>query len=526
MRAVVLVALVAALAAASPLHFTGRTPLRTSGDPSGNCPGEGTLPYQTELDDYVRVVDDVYGWTNSNANFSVAGKYTAHFFNLTSLRYLDATLTDRSVWTHTMIYVIPDNVNPQCDTALIYATWGKNGHPWKDSIQYDTDIAVVSQAALASGCPAVALYDIPNQDLCFYDVPGKPFCGQEDSIIGYSFNRYLYQNKSADWLLLFPMAKATIRAMDAITDISKKVFNNPNINHYVIAGASKRGWTTWLTGAADPVPGRIRAIIPFVLDAIGFRSFLDRQWESYNGYTFALQPYVDQGLDTAPVAVPEKYARWAWNIDPYCYRQRLTMPKLAINSVGDEFQLIDDQRTWAHQMPGEMKTILLKDADHLMVTNFGLLVKTFTGFYSSIIYNRPRPTYTWAIDSTSGVITLNSSVTPSSVEVIYQSTPTALRDFRDIAKNVTPCEIKLMGACLRFIFWDSQKVDIQPGQTVFQATLPVQPPQNHFAAFYIQVTYDESITGGLSQVYASPASVLPTQYPFAPCGNNCQPNYV
>ena len=522
MRAVVFFALLAAaVATAHPLHSF---PRKEGSDPSGNCGGEGILPKRTELDDYVSVVDDVYGWTNSNASFTFPG-YTAHFFNLTSLRYLTPELTDRSIWTHTMIYIIPTKVNPACDTALIYATWGKNGKPWKDDIQYDTDIAVASQAALASGCPAIALYEIPNQNLCFFDVPGKPFCGSEDSIIGYSFNRYLYQNKSADWLLLFPMVKATIRAMDAITDISATVFNNPAITKFVIAGASKRGWTTWLVGSVDPVPGRIRAIIPFVLDAIGFRSFLDRQWESYQGYTFALQPYVDQGLATAPVARPTEYARWAWNIDPYCYRQRLTMPKLAMNSVGDEFQLIDDQRTWAHEMPGEMKTILLKDADHMMVTNFGLVVKAFTGFYNSIIYGRPRPTYTWSIDDVSGMITLNSSVTPSSVDIIYQHTPTTLRDWRDVVRNAT-CEIKLMGECLRFVFWNSNSVTIQPGQTVFQANLPEATPAGHFTAFYIQVTYDESITGGMPQVYASPASVLPKAYPFAPCGANCQAIYV
>ncbi len=51
--------------------------------------------------------------------------------------------------------------------------------------------------------------------------------------------------------------------MDTITDyIYKK--NGNNITEFIVAGASKRGWTTWTTGAVD---SRVIAIIPVVMGA-------------------------------------------------------------------------------------------------------------------------------------------------------------------------------------------------------------------------------------------------------------------
>jgi PhoPQ-activated pathogenicity-related protein len=47
-------------------------------------------------------------------------------------------------------------------------------------------------------------------------------------------------------LLRLPMTKAAYKAMDAITDFaSKKGF--ANIKKFMLAGYSKRGWTTWTT---------------------------------------------------------------------------------------------------------------------------------------------------------------------------------------------------------------------------------------------------------------------------------------
>ena len=50
------------------------------------------------------------------------------------------------------------------------------------------------------------------------------------------------------------MVKASLRAMDAVTEYVTNVHPELGcqLDYYSVAGASKRGWTTWLMGAVDP----------------------------------------------------------------------------------------------------------------------------------------------------------------------------------------------------------------------------------------------------------------------------------
>lgn len=83
-------------------------------------------------------------------------------------------------------------------------------------------------------------------------------------------DHFLKEPGQPDWLVRFPMVKASLRAMDAITEFIAK--SHPELeaqlDYYSVAGASKRGWTTWDVGAVDS--GRVMAIVPIVLDAINF----------------------------------------------------------------------------------------------------------------------------------------------------------------------------------------------------------------------------------------------------------------
>jgi PhoPQ-activated pathogenicity-related protein len=132
------------------------------------------------------------------------------------------------------------------------------------------------------------------------------------------------------------MVKASVRAMDAIKEFCQQKLPelNTELDYFIVSGASKRGWTTWLVGAVDPK--RVMLIVPVVLDAINFVTVMHHAFRSYGGWTYALQDYIDMNITTR-FDDPNMLTLQQME-DPYFYKDRLTMPKLVINAVMDEFQ--------------------------------------------------------------------------------------------------------------------------------------------------------------------------------------------
>jgi len=65
------------------------------------------------------------------------------------------------------------------------------------------------------------------------------------------------------------------------------------IEGWTVSGASKRGWTTWDVAAVrcSSCSAKILAICPLVPIVPDMQKEIHRQWQSYNGFTFAFGDY-------------------------------------------------------------------------------------------------------------------------------------------------------------------------------------------------------------------------------------------
>ena len=71
------------------------------------------------------------------------------------------------------------------------------------------------------------------------------------------------------WPARLPMTKSAVRALDTVTEFMKSEAGGKiNVETFMVAGGSKRGWTTWTTAAVDK---RVVAIAPMVIDLLNKR---------------------------------------------------------------------------------------------------------------------------------------------------------------------------------------------------------------------------------------------------------------
>src|SRR5262245_29496188 len=154
------------------------------------------------------------------------------------------------------------------------------------------------------------------------------------------------------------MVKGVVKTMDAVQAYAEQEWKKP-VKSFVISGASKRGWTTWLTGAVDP---RVKAIAPVVIDTLNMAVQMPHQLASFGQYSEMIKDYTLRGLVPMP-DTPEARKLWTM-VDPYLYRDRLTMPKLIVNGANDPYWTVDALNLYWDDLKGDKWVVYVPNAGH------------------------------------------------------------------------------------------------------------------------------------------------------------------
>ncbi len=249
--------------------------------------------------------------------------------------FLTSQIWRNTGWNHTVTVQRPTGqTHPH--RALLEITGGP-ANPY--------DLGRTAALAQRSGLTVITLFDVPNQ----------PWQGMiEDDLIAHTLSQR-FTTGETDWPLLFPMTQSVIAAMDAVVDLT-----GGEIREFIVTGASKRGWTTWLAAATqDP---RILAAVPRVYDNLDLPAQVSRQIELWGQLSPMLDDYSRRALHEL-ATTPEGKALAAL-VDPIQFLDRLQVPIVMVHGANDRFWAPDSTLLYWDRLPAGTQCLVYPNSGH------------------------------------------------------------------------------------------------------------------------------------------------------------------
>lgn len=375
-------------------------------------------PLPDALFRYVERDEPKFGWKLTRTRDLGAGKI--YDIKLTSQVWQEIT------WRHDLIVFEPAEIkHPK--HVLLFISGGSNGRTAGSG-----DMALGNGLARLCGARVALLRQVPNQPL----LDGR----KEDDLITETWLRYL-KTGDENWPLLFPMVKSAVKAMDAIEQIGEQHWDM-QVEGFVITGASKRGWTSWLTPVADK---RVIATAPIVIDVLNFRAQMKHQKSIWGKYSEQINDYTSKGLIVEGAENPRE-SQLRRMMDPYTYRERVTIPKLLINGANDRYWVLDAMNLYWDDLTGPKAALHLPNAGHGLDGGRMLALSTVAAFFQHAVTETPLPQLTWSRQVDDGGITLSvRSDTPPKGARLWVAR-SATRDFREAKWRSAPLSLTCSGA--------------------------------------------------------------------------------
>lgn len=369
-------------------------------------------------------------------------QYTQYKYNFTSItwpkifQHSVPDVVKPNIWKHEIDIFVPKE-NPNINTAALYITGGYNN---PKIISNNSPDKIISQ--LIQHNIVIVLKDNPNQ---YLTINGKQL--KEDEIIAFTWNRFIHNPKLSYFPLHIPMAIAAQQAMTLAQNILQQ--QHIRINHFVIIGASKRGWATWLTALLDH---RVIAMIPIVVDVLNLKKQIPHIYKVYaQHWPIALNDYNVQHIPE--YANPNNifysnYVKLLQLEDPFTYftiapyqKKLAEMSKYIVNASGDDFFPPDSSQYYYAALSEKKLLFYLPNSGHYIgySPSTSQLASTLAAFYKRIISHQALPVITW--NRTADELNIHYSEKPSKI-ILWSAENLLTRDFRySCAVHYRPIDI-------------------------------------------------------------------------------------
>jgi PhoPQ-activated pathogenicity-related protein len=395
--------------------------------------------------------DPTYAW--KVVETSRVDDVAVTILEMTSQTWLTTKEVNKPLWKHRMVVARPDTVD--ASVGLLFIGGGSNADTRPGKARPE-----LVQLARATRTVVTELGMVPNQPLIFGKDGKERF---EDDLIAYTWDKFM-RTGDERWPARLPMTKAAVRAMDTVTEFcASEAGGRLTVDRFVVAGGSKRGWTTWTTAIVDP---RVVAISPIVIDVLNVELSMIHHYKAYGFFSPAVGDYVNHKvmdwMGTAEMAALRRIE------DPYEYRDRLTLPKLLIHAAGDQFFLPDSSQFYFADLPGPKYLRYIPNADHSLQDSDAM--ETLLAWQYLIANNLPLPQLDW-VHGNDGVMEIRPNSLVEDV-ILWKVNNPLVRDFR--METIGPG-------------WGKHPVmDERDG--VYRVA--IDPPGLGWTAYFVEVQYD------------------------------------
>lgn len=249
--------------------------------------------------------------------------------------------------------------------------------------------AVVAEPPRGIGwlAPLVAATGLPAAMV--RQVPCQPSCGGlvEDDLVAHSFVEFVRGGRR-DWPILLPMTAAVAAAMDAATGLAAG--EGFDVAGFVVGGASKRGWASWLAAAADD---RVLGLVPTVIDMLALGRHVRLQLETFGGtMSEMLADYTSRGIER--LLDTPRGRELVDGVDPWSHRAALRQPKIVALGTNDPYWPLGALDLYRDDLPGTTAVSYAPNAGH------GIPGDRLLGLLSALLLEvagrRPLPALSWS----------------------------------------------------------------------------------------------------------------------------------
>lgn len=371
----------------------------------------------SELAAYVARPDESFTWREVASGRLGTAEY---------VEYLMTSQTWRGIpWKHQLFVLRPANMKKDERHALLFIHGGR----WKPEYEAERKEAELPSEALLfarlaenMGAPVGVVRQVPFQPI---------FDRREDALIAYTFDQYLRTGES-DWPLLLPMVKSAVRAMDTMQSIVRKRWDG-SLDSFTVSGASKRGWTAWLTAATDK---RVMAVAPMVIDVLNMSAQMDYQRATWGDVSDEIRDYA--ALDLPTRLKTERGAALLSVVDPFSYRRQLTVPKLILLSTNDRYWPLDALKLYWPELPDPKHVLYVPNQDHGL-RDLERVIGGLSAVHRYAASGKSLPRTTWSFSFAPDTLKIQIKTERPPQRVLIWSARSPTRDFREARWTSREC---------------------------------------------------------------------------------------